>query len=443
MAEIKLSDHFTYKKLIKFVIPSIAMMVFTSVYYVVDGFFVSNFAGKSAFAAIIIILPFVMILGSVGFMVGTGGTALISKALGEGDKKRANRYFTMMIYVTVICGIISSVIGIVFLRPAAYKLGATPDMIEDCVLYGKILLIFNTPYMLQCVFQTFFAAAEKPKLGLWYTVGAGLTNMVLDAVLVGLLGKGIFGAAMATGISQCVGGILPIFYFMRKNDSLLKITKTKFEKKVLFKAFSNGLSEFVGNISMSVVSIFYNIQLMNVAGENGVAAYGVFMYVGFIFAAINIGYSIGSAPIVGYNYGAENHSELKNVFKKSKTILWITGLGLTVLSEILAVPLSYIFVGYDKVLFDMTVYAFRIISFSFLLNGINIFASAFFTALNNGLVSALISFMRTFAFQVIFVLILPILWGIDGIWFALVAAEGAAFILSEYFLRKKKKVYHY
>lgn len=441
--KISLSDHFTYRKLLKFVAPSAVMMMFTSIYGVVDGLFVSNYVGKVPFAAINLVMPFIMILGGIGFMIGTGGSALVSKTLGEGDRKKANRYFTMMIYLSLICGAAASGIGFVFIRPISYLLGATDTMIGDCVEYGRMIFLFTTAFMMQNVFQSFLVTAEKPRLGLLATVGAGVTNMALDAWFIVGLGWGVKGAALATGISQTVGGILPLIYFLRPNSSLLKITRTKLEGRPVFLAVTNGSSELMSNISASVVSMIYNFQLMKFAGEDGVAAYGVLMYVQFVFIALFIGYAIGSAPIIGYHYGAINHSELKNMLKKSIIIMSISGVIMTLLAQALALPIAKVFVGYDEGLFDMTVHAFRVFSFSFILAGINIFASSFFTALNNGAVSAAISFLRTLIFQSTAVIVLPMIWELDGIWLSITVAEVFALIISVTFLAAKRKKYNY
>lgn len=441
--KISLSDHFTYRKLLRFVAPSAVMMMFTSIYGVVDGLFVSNYVGKVPFAAINLVMPFIMILGGIGFMIGTGGSALVSKTLGEGDRKKANRYFTMMIYLSLICGAAASVIGFVFIRPISYLLGATDTMIGDCVEYGRMIFLFTTAFMMQNVFQSFLVTAEKPRLGLLATVGAGVTNMALDAWFIAGLGWGVKGAALATGISQTVGGILPLIYFLRPNSSLLKITRTKLEGRPVFLAVTNGSSELMSNISASVVSMIYNFQLMKFAGEDGVAAYGVLMYVQFVFIALFIGYAIGSAPIIGYHYGAINHSELKNMLKKSIIIMSISGVIMTLLAQALALPIAKVFVGYDEGLFDMTVHAFRVFSFSFILAGINIFASSFFTALNNGAVSAAISFLRTLIFQSTAVIVLPMILELDGIWLSITVAEVFALIISVTFLAAKRKKYNY
>lgn len=441
--KIKLSDHFTYSKLLRFVFPSIIMMVFTSIYGVVDGLFVSNFAGKTAFASINLVMPFVMILGGIGFMIGTGGTALVSKVLGEGKKEKANEIFTMMIIFTLLLGALLSVIGVISMPWVAKFLGATEEMMADCVIYGRIVTGFTVAFMLQNVFQSFLIAAEKPKLGLLATVLAGITNMSLDAIFIIVFKWGVAGAAIATGLSQCVGGIFPLIYFLRKNSSLLRLTKTKLEIKPILNACGNGSSELMSNISSSVVSMIYNFQLMKYVGEDGVSAYGVLMYVQFIFVAIYIGYAIGCAPITGYHFGARNHNELKNMLRKSSFLSTVSGVVLTILAIALSSPLAKLFVGYDKELYELTRHAFRLFAYSFLLAGFNIFTSSFFTALNNGAVSAAISFMRTLIFQTSSVLILPIFLGVDGIWWAITVAEFFAFILSLIFLFAKRKKYNY
>lgn len=390
------------------------MMVFTSIYGVVDGLFVSNIVGKAAFAAINLIMPVNMIFGGIGFMLGTGGSALVAKTLGEKEPEKANRYFTMMILITAIIGVITSAIGIGIMRPVSVLLGADEAMLPNCILYGRIMMAFNVSFMLQNAFQGFLITAEKPSLGLGVTVVAGITNMVLDALFIGVFHWGVAGAAFATGLSQCVGGLIPLVYFLRPNRSLLKLVKTRLEMRPIVKACVNGSSEMVSSVTSSVVGILYNFQLLKYAGQNGVASYGVLMYVQFTLAAIFIGYSMGIAPVIGYHYGADNHSELKNLLKKS--ILLMVGIGgiMVLTAEVFAVPLAKIFVGYDVDLLNMTVHALRISSIAFLITGFNIFASSFFTALNNGGVSAAISFLRTFIFKFATVLILPMVVGLDG-----------------------------
>ena len=441
--KIQLSDSFDYKKLLRFTFPSIIMMVFTSIYGVVDGFFVSNFVGKTPFAAVNFIMPFLMILGTVGFMFGTGGSALIAITMGAGDKERAKRLFSLFIYVSAICGILIGALGIVVIRPVAAWLGAEGELLDNCVVYGRIILAVLPALILQYEFQSFFITAEKPKLGLAVTVAAGVANMVLDALFVGVLRWGLVGAAAATAISQSVGGIIPLIYFGRPNTSLLRLTRTKFDGRALLKACANGSSELMSNISMSVVGMLYNIQLMKYAGEDGVATYGVLMYVNMIFLAAFIGYSVGVAPVIGYHYGAGNHGELKGLLKKSLVLIGIFSVGMVVLAEGLARPLALIFVGYDPELLDMTLRGFLVYSFSFLFAGLAIYGSSFFTALGNGLVSALISFLRTLVFQVAAVLIFPLIWGLDGIWFSIVAAELVAALVTVAFLAGKRKKYHY
>ena len=441
---IQLSEHFTYKKIFRFALPSIVMMVFTSIYGVVDGTFVSNFVGKTPFAAVNLVWPFLMILGAFGFMIGTGGSALVAKTLGENKKEDANRYFTMLIILVVILGILLTIFGLIVVRPLSHALGARGQMLEDCVTYGRTLMIFNTAFMLQSVFQSLFITAEKPRLGLIMTVAAGLTNMVLDALFIAVFKWGLVGAALATGLSQCIGGVLPLIYFMSpKNDTALKFVKTKLEGTVLLKACANGVSELMTTVSSSLVSMLYNFQLMRLAGQNGIAAYGAVMYVEFAFIAVFIGYSIGTAPIVSYHYGSENHNEVKNMLQKSFKIMSVLGITMMVLAQILASPLAKVFVGYDKKLFDMTVHGFRLFSFYFILAGINIYASSFFTALNNGMISAIISFSRTLGFETLAVIILPIFLQLDGVWLAITVAEICAFVISISFLIAKKEKYHY
>ena len=441
---IQLSEHFTYKKIFRFALPSIVMMVFTSIYGVVDGTFVSNFVGKTPFAAVNLVWPFLMILGAFGFMIGTGGSALVAKTLGENKKEDANRYFTMLIILVVILGILLTIFGLIVVRPLSHALGARGQMLEDCVTYGRTLMIFNTAFMLQSVFQSLFITAEKPRLGLIMTVAAGLTNMVLDALFIAVFKWGLVGAALASGLSQCIGGILPLIYFLSsKNDTPLKFVKTKMEGKVLLKACVNGASELMTTVSSSLVSMLYNFQLMRLAGQNGIAAYGAVMYVEFAFVAVFIGYSIGTAPIVSYHYGSENHNEVKNMLQKSFKIMSVLGITMMVLAQILASPLAKVFVGYDKQLFDMTVHGFRLFSFYFILAGINIYASSFFTALNNGMISAIISFSRTLGFETLAVIILPIFLQLDGVWLAITVAEICAFVISISFLIAKKEKYHY
>lgn len=405
--------------------------------------FVSNFVEKTSFAAVNFIMPFLMILGTVGFMFGTGGSALVSKNMGEGNDDKAKRLFSLFVYVSILCGAIIAVLGIIFIRPVALLLGATESMIEECVVYGRIILVALPAYMLQMEFQSFFVTAEKPQLGLVVTIMAGVTNMVLDVLFVAVFRWEVEGAAAATAISQAVGGVVPLIYFFRHNSSRLKLTKTKYDGRAILKACTNGSSELMSNVSMSLVSMLYNFQLMRYAHEDGVAAYGVLMYVSMIFFAAFIGYSVGCAPVVGFHYGAKNYSELKGLLKKSIVIICAFSLGMFVLAEALAIPLANLFAGYDADLFEMTLRGFRFFSFCFLFAGIAIFGSGFFTALNNGLVSALISFLRTLVFQVIAILTLPLIWKIDGIWISIVFAELMACIISIIFIAANKKKYRY
>lgn len=405
--QIQLSDHFTTGRLLKFTASPVIMMIFTSIYTIVDGFFVSNCAGKTAFTALNLIYPYLQMLGCLGFMIGTGGSALVAMTLGMGDEKRANRLFSMLAVATVGIGAIFSVIGLALLRPVALLLGATPELLPGCLLYGRILLTFQTAFMLQYLFQSFFIAAEKPKLGLFFTVAAGATNMVLDFVLVGVAGFGLAGAASATVISQMVGGVAPVFYFAKRRPGCrLYFTKPLFSLRELFKACTNGVSELMTNISMSLVSALYNMQLLKL-------------------------------------FGADNKDELKNLLRKSAGIIAVAGVAMLASSELLAEPLAKIFVGYDAGLLALTTHGMKLYCISFILSGFNIFGSAFFTALNNGTVSAAISFLRTLLFQVVSILTLPLIIGVDGIWLAVVAAEAMALVCTAGFIVWGRRKYGY
>ena len=455
--KIRLSDHFTYKRLLAFVAPTVVMMIISSVYGIVDGFFVSNYVGDTQFAALNFIMPAVMLPGGIGFLIGTGGSALVAKKIGEGEKEQAGRLFSLLIYTAAILGVVLSTLGILFLRPIAELMGASDLIMEDCILYGRIILIGNTAFILQNTFSSFLVVAEKPQMGLWISVASGVTNMVLDflfiylfprvfegTALYALLPPGLAGAAIATIIGQFVGAIVPILYFLSsKNKSPLRLGKTSLYPKELLQTFFNGSSEMVTNISVSLMGMIYNNRLMYYAKEDGVSAYGVIMYVNFIFIGFFFGYSGGSAALFSYHYGAKNKSELRNLLLKSTVIVTTASLLMTALSQLLAYPLSYIFVNYDKDLLDMTVNAFRLYSLSFLVCGYNIFASSFFTAMNNGPVSALISLLRTFVLQVGAVFLLPMLMGLDGIWLALTVAELLTLLFSAFFLVIYKKKYGY
>lgn len=441
--KIQLSDHFTYGRLLKFTFPSIVMMIFTSIYGVVDGIFVSNFAGKTPFAAINLIMPYLMLTSVLGFMVGTGGTALISMTLGMGDKKKANEIFFLLTWVCIIGGIVLTALSMVFMRPVAILLGATGQMLEDCVTYGMIVQLALTAYILQYAFQSFCVTAEKPNLSLIMMVVAGVCNILLDALFVAVFRWGLVGAAVATTIAQITGAIIPIVYFICPNSSLLRLGKCRFDGKALLRTFTNGASELMSNLSMSLVSMLYNLQLMAWAGEDGIAAYGVIMYVNFAFMSVYIGFVIGAAPLVGYNHGADNRPELKNIFRKSLILLGAFSLVMTLLAEVTSAPLSGIFVGYDPKLYEITVRGFRIYSLSFFLCGFNLFGSSLFTALNNGLISAVISFFRTLICQIAAVMLLPLVLELDGIWLSIVVAELAALVLTVICFVKYRKRYHY
>ncbi|PBG63585.1 MATE family efflux transporter [Clostridioides difficile] len=440
---IQLSDNFNYKRLLKFTFPTIIMLVISSIYGVVDGYFVSNFVGKTAFTAVNFIMPFLLILGCVGFLFGTGGGALIAKTMGEGKKEEANEQFSLLIVTSAGCGIILAVLGIVTMPWIASAMGADGQLLTDSILYGCVVIIAIPAYILQCEFQCLFATAEKPKLGLYVAIMAGITNIVLDALFITVFKWGLVGAALATAIGQYVGGIIPLLYFSRQNNSLLKFKKPKFDCDVLKKTVANGSSELMTNVSTSVVSMLYNAQLLKYAGEDGVASYGVLLYVALLFQAVFIGYSVGTAPIISYHYGAKNYDELKNLRKRSLIVIICFAVFMFIIGEFLSKPIAFIFVGYDNNLMEMTLRAFMIYSFSFLFSGFGVFGSSFFTASNDGLTSALIAFMRILVFQVVSVLIFPIFWGVNGIWFSIVGAEILATIMTAFFIIRKQKKYHY
>ncbi len=440
---MELSDHFTYKKLIRFTIPTIVMMIFTSIYGIVDGIFVSNQVGADAFASVNLIMPALMILGTIGFMIGTGGSALVSKTIGEGDKKKANEYFSMLVYLLVIIGSVLTIIGIFLIKPASCLLGADDNMIKDCVTYGTTIILFLVPFVLQNCFQSFIIVAGKPTFGLVVSIIMGLTNMFLDFLFMYVFKMGVFGAALATGISQSIGCIVPLAYFINKNNTSIRLVKAKFDGKAILQSCINGSSEMLTNLSMSLVNMLYNIQLMKYIGSNGVVAYGIIMYVGFIFVGTYLGYSVGTAPIIGYHYGAGNTDELKSLLKKSLRLILVTSVVMTGLAEISSKLLASIFVSYDVELLEMTTRAIRLFSLAYIISGFNIFASSFFTALNNGVVSGVISFLRTLVFGIAMILLLPLIIGIDGLWLAVVFAEILALIVSFIFLKVNKKKYHY
>ena len=442
--KIQLSDHFNYSRLLRFVLPCIGTMLFTSIYGIVDGLCVSNFVGKTAFAAVNLIMPVPMLVGAVGFMLGTGGSAIVGITLGEGDEEKANRYFSLFVYTAILAGVVLSVIGFFAVRPAAELLGAKGEMLDYAVQYGRVLMVSLPTFILQNLFQSFFVTAEKPNLGFLFTVGAGCTNMVLDVVLVGALQWGVTGAAIATFLSQIVGGVLPLFYFFeKKNTSRIHLGKTEFHGGVLKAACINGSSELMTNLSMSLVNILYNYQLLRFAGENGVAAYGVIMYAAFLFVAVFVGYAVGSAPIVSYHYGARNHAELNNLYTKSLRLIGVVAVIMTAASMVLIPYVARIFVGYDQDLLDLTSHAFRVYGLSFLIMGFNVYGSSFFTALGDGVTSALISFLRTLVFQLLFVLVLPMILDIEGVWLAVTAAELAALAVTVYMFVTKDQKFHY
>ena len=440
---VQLSDHFNYRRLLRFTAPSIFMMIFTSIYSIVDGLFVSNLVGKTAFTAVNFAMPILMVLGAIGFMFGAGGSALIAKTMGEGHHKKAKELFSLLVLCGAVCGIVLGVVGFFTMRPLCALLGAEGQLLEDSVRYSRTILLAMPFYLLQVEFQSFFIAAEKPQLGMWMTIVSGVLNMLLDWLLVGVFPLGLVGAGLATGISQTVGGLLALTYFACPNTGLLRLCRPKRDRRALLKVCINGASELMSNVAMSALGVLYNIQLLRYAGEDGVAAYGVVMYVMMIFLSVYIGYGTGIAPVVSYHFGAQNHKELKNLFRRSVRITLTCSLLMFLAGLVFAEPLSRIFVGYDAALLALTVRAFRIYAVSFLLSGIAIFGSCFFTALNDGVTSAIISFMRTLVFQSAAVMLMPLIWGVDGIWWSVVGSEAMAMATAVFFFYRHRKKFHY
>lgn len=440
---IKLSNHFTYKKLLRFTVPSIVMMICTSMYGVIDGIFVSNYIGKTSLAAINFIMPVLYIFAMFGYMFGAGGSALVSKTLGEGDKKRANGLFSLFVYISIIFGVFMTIFGYFFMEPLVRWFGADGELLEQSLVYGHIFILALTAWILLYVFQLFFITAEKPKLGLWVTIASGVTNIVLDALFIVVFEWGIAGAAAASAIGQLVGGVFPIIYFARKNSSILRLTKPVIDFKAIFQGFANGSSELVSGMSASFGSILYNVQLLKYAGENGVAAYGVLMYISMIVTSIFNGYSSGIVPVIGYHYGARNHDELKSLLKKSIIVVGLFSTSIFTLSELLAYPIAKLYVGYDEELMRITTHGFFVYSFAFLFMGMAVFASSFFTALNNGTVSAMVAFLRTLVFETTAIIMLPIIFGVDGIWGSVVLAELMAAVVGIGFIHKMRTRYCY
>lgn len=440
---IKLSDHFTYKKLLRFTVPSIVMMICTSMYGVIDGIFVSNYIGKMSLAAINFIMPVLYIFAMFGYMFGAGGSALVSKTLGEGNRKRANGLFSLFVYISIIFGVFMTVSGYFFMRPLVQWFGAEGELLEQSLIYGHIFLLALTAWILMYVFQLFFITAEKPKLGLMVTIASGVTNIVLDALFIVVFEWGIAGAAAASAIGQLVSGVFPIVYFARENSSILRLTKPVIDFKAILQGFANGSSELVSGMSASFGSILYNVQLLKYAGENGVAAYGVLMYISMIVTSIFNGYSSGIVPVIGYHYGACNHDELKSLLKKSVIVVGLFSTSIFTLSELLAYPIAKVYVGYDEELMRITTQGFFVYSFAFLFMGMSVFASSFFTALNNGTVSAMVAFLRTLVFETTAIILLPIVFGVDGIWGSIVLAELMAAVVGAGFIYRMRRRYCY
>lgn len=443
ISRIRLSEHFTYRKLLRFTLPTIVMNIFTSLYIIVDGYFVASFVGKTEFAAVNLIMPVLNIMGTIGYMFGVGGSALIAKILGEKNREKANSLFSLIVLTSSVLGILMMIPGFIFMSRITALLGAEGELLKNTILYGRIFILALPAWILIYEFQLFFVTAEKPGLGLAVTVCAGFCNILLDAIFIIGFKWGLAGAAAASALTQFVGGVFPLIYFRRKNNSLLKLVKPTWDGRAVMKCCTNGSSEFMAEAAPSLVGVVYNVQLLKFAGENGVVIYGLLMYISLIFWAIFVGYSNGVGSVFSYHYGAQDHAELKNLLRRSLVIIGITSVVMFVLSEIFAYPLSTLFLKDNRQLVLGAVHAIRVISFSYLFTGMAIFGSAFFTALNNGTVSALISFLRTFVFELGAVLLLPMLFGVDGIWYALIFAEFMAAFTSIIFMIALRRKYHY
>lgn len=445
---VSISEHFTYRKIARATIFPIMLMVFISLYSVVDGIFIANCSNNNAFAAVNLIFPLIMIIGSIGFMLGTGGTALVSKYLGEGNKDKANKTFSLIIYTTFVFGVIFSIIGFFLVKPvvnlmASLSLDSTEEMKEYAVLYGRVMMLGQIAFMMQNVFHSFFMVAEKGKMAFLFTLIAGISNIIFDALFIAVLKMGILGAALGTIIGYVIGGIGPLIYFIFKKDLPIRLCRTNIDFKDLFQAIYNGMSEFISNIAMNLVSVIYNAQLLKAFGVNGISAYGIIMYLSFVFAAIFIGYSIGMAPAVGYNYGAKNNKELRNILRKSMRAMLVLGIAMFTLSVSTAYPFAYLFSRGEKELIDLTVHATLIYSLAYLAFGFSMFSSSFFTALNNGAVSTIISLTRTLVFQIGMILLFPLIFGPNALWWALVVGELLNVVLDSIFLLINKKKYGY
>lgn len=441
--DIQLSDHFDYRRLLRFTIPSMLMMIFTSVYGVVDGLCVSNYIGKEALASVNLVWPFSMFCSSIGMMLGTGGAALIARTLGRGQKERAKGLFSMIVAVAIIASLVITVIGMVFMPEIAVILGADEELLPLCITYGRILTLSLVFFVMQQMFQTLLITAERPQLGFGFMVGAGIVNIVLDILFLMVFHWGIEGAAWATLLSCIVGGLGPLIYFLTPNSSLLRFTRPLWDWRALLKACGNGSSEMVLDLSIPLCTMLYNVQLMKMSGQDGVAAFGVINYVCMIFMGLFIGYLMGMENIVAYHYGAENTQEVQNLRRRSVHLMLGIGLVMCLGAELAAAPLSRFFVGYDGHLTELSTHAFRLYATGFLIMGLNALASSFFTALGNGLVSAIIAFCRTFLFQSVSIFLLPIVLGLDGIWLSLAVGECLCLVVSWWYYRRYKTRYNY
>lgn len=413
---------FGFFSLLKFALPSVIMMMVMGLYSMVDSMFVSRFVSTNALSAINVVYPVINLLIGLGVMLASGGSAVIAAKMGAGKTDEARRDFSMIVTIGLASSIVIAVAGLIFIRPIVTFLGASELLVDYAVTYLAIILMFAPANMLQMLFQMFFVTAGRPGLGLTFIIGAGLVNAVLDYVFIVPLGMGIAGAALATGIGYLIPAAAGLIFFFGKKKELY-FTKPKFSAAVLGSSCSNGSSEMVSNLSMAVVTLVFNRIMMNLAGEDGVAAVTIVMYAQFLLSSIFMGFSLGVQPVISFHHGAGNRRNLKGIYRHCIVFIAIAAVSVFAVAMTLGPTLTTIFTPKDTNVWTLAVRGFMILPFCFLLEGFSIYASAAFTALGDGKTSALISFLRTFLFILTGLLTLPLAFGIDGVWLAVPVAE--------------------
>lgn len=420
--------------LLKFAAPSIVMMVFMSLYTIVDGIFVSRFLGSNALSSLNIVYPVISVAIALSTMLGTGGSAIISKYLGEGKNERAREALTQFVVLTLLLSFVLLILSEMFLTPISRLLGASDVLLADCRLYLGASMLFAPACMLQAVFQSFLVTAGRPGLGLLLMTGAGICNMILDYVLIVPCQMGIAGAALATGIGQCIPAVCGLCFFLFTRQDL-RFCRFTFSAKEILDACYNGSSEMVSQLSNAVITFLFNIVMMSLAGEHGVAAITILLYGQFLFNAVYLGFSIGISPVIGFQYGAGDRTKLRKIYRISFLSVAISSVVIVAAAICFSPTIVAIFTK-DQRTFELASVGFRLFAVNFLFSGINITSSGFFTALSNGKVSALISFSRTLVFIVISLLILPRILGITGAWIAIPVAEFLTLLISGWMHRK-------